>query len=186
MWADLAWCILAFQRVWRARGKDRKRACSWLYEVETLGTVPALSPPLLPHWRGQQLEAEAFVSHINEWQTRPSDVSCVRVFGGGCSWSGRDPQGGGVTGPVSQMGWQTSGLWERVSEAIRGLHGLTWGPFMGLSNCWPPTITPCKGNALPDEWRNHVSEDGARDKRRGGDEQRGIVGELGGLGCAFE
>lgn len=90
-------------------------------------------------------------------------------------------------GVVSQRGWQTGGLWERVTEAIRGLHGLTWGPFMGLSNCWP-AVTQGTGSALAHEWRDHVNEeDGAWNKRQGWgwvmgrweDEQDGgIVDEL--------
>lgn len=51
-------------------------------EVESLGTVPTLCPPLGPHcWtkKGPEWGAEAFVGHINEWQARPNDFHSMRV-----------------------------------------------------------------------------------------------------------
>lgn len=65
-----------FQRVGGAGEEDRMRPCSSLDEVESLGSVPALPPPLLLQWWADKLqgfEAASIVSNINEWQARLND-----------------------------------------------------------------------------------------------------------------
>lgn len=122
------------------------------------------------------------------------------VGGGGCSWSGCDPRGwGGVTGAC-----QSDVLTDKraVGTGVRGHPGPSWAKlgafywFINLLTPLPPKITPCKGNALADEWRDHViQKDGAWDKGQGEDESCGggemSKGEFwvnleGGLGCAFK
>lgn len=80
-----------------------------------------------------------------------------------------------------------------VGTGVRGHPGPSWANmgafywFIKLLTPLPPKITPCKGNALADEWRDHViQKDGAWDRVKmshveGGDEQKGVLAELGGV-----
>lgn len=104
--------------------------------------------PLVDCDMWQECEAKAFVILMSG---RPE-----RMIVNACGFWGEDVVGVGVglTGHVSQRGWQTGRLWEWVTKAIRGHRGA----FMGLSNRWPPTIL-CTGNVLAAEWKDHVNEE---------------------------
>lgn len=86
-------------------------------------------------------------------------------------------RGGGVTGAC-----QSDVLTDKraVGTGVRGHPGPSWANmgafywFIKLLTPLPPKITPCKGNALADEWRDHViQKDGAWDKGQGEDESCG-------------
>lgn len=112
-----------------------------------------------------------------------------------CGFWGEDVVGVGVTIRVwGDRACQSGGLTDMraVGTGDRGHPRPSWanlGAFYGFIKLLTP-ITPWTGNALADEWRDHVNEDdGAWDKRLSGgesceggeDEQGGSVGELGGL-----
>lgn len=88
--------------------------------------------------------------------------------GGGCSRSGRDPQG--------DRACQSEGLTDRqaVGTGDRGHPGPSWanvGGFYWFIKLLTPHH-PVHRKCSADEWRDHVNEeDGALDKR-----QRGVEG----------
>lgn len=144
--------ILPFQNMEGPREKTERDPVpdwtSWSHWAPCL----RLCPPLM---EGPHEGAEAAVDHTNErW-----DRLYWMIFNGCGLLKGRRGAGGfgmgeWVTGLVNQSVWRTDELWEEVTEAMRGLHGPTWGPFIGLSNCWPchppsqETLWQLKGEIL--------------------------------------
>lgn len=173
---DLARCILCLSGCEELTGKRQRRDPEFggRDEVGSLGTEPSSRPPTAALTRGQSKRL-ALLSDIL-MSGRPDQIifSCwgwglCSGRRGGCwmyfkwAWDIR------LTGRVSQKVVTDR---RTVGTGDRGHPGLLW-PNMGAFYWFIKPLTPhhpSTGNALADEWRDHVNEEegGGRGDSRGG------------------
>lgn len=131
--------------------KDRKGACSWLDELESLGTVPTLCPPLMRgHTEGLKLLLIMLMSGGTDFaECSLMGVGSQRGEGVGLPWAGRWQT---LSIRVSDRQMSYGKGWQRPSEAFVDQHGVLLLVYQSAD-----PVTPLTGNTVAAQWRDLAS-----------------------------